>query len=151
MTVVVAIDRATEADIDVISEILGEIEAYYGGAVTPGNVNQIRAALFTQQPAATVLLARDGNHVLSLASYSLLWPAAGADTSLYLKELYVREPARRRGIARQLMARLKEEAATAGCSRIEWTGDTENPPALHFYEAYGVAPKNDNVFYRMEL
>ncbi|MFI6055948.1 GNAT family N-acetyltransferase [Streptomyces violascens] len=147
----VAIDRATEADVDVISEILGEIEAYYGGAQTPGNVKQIRAALFSQQPAATVLLAREGNQVLGLASYSLLWPAAGADTSLYLKELYVREPARRRGIARLLMARLKKEAAAAGCSRIEWTGDADNPPALNFYEAYGVAPKNDKIFYRLEL
>ncbi|GGU42955.1 GNAT family N-acetyltransferase [Streptomyces violascens] len=147
----VQIESATEADIEVISQILGEVEAYYGGDKTPGDVKQIRAALFSDRPAATVLLAREGTNVLGLASYSLLWPAAGADTSLYLKELYVREPARRRGIAQLFMARLKEDAAAAGCSRIEWTGDADNPPALDFYQAYGVAPKTDKVFYRMEL
>uniref|UniRef100_A0AAU2UZQ7 GNAT family N-acetyltransferase n=1 Tax=Streptomyces sp. NBC_00003 TaxID=2903608 RepID=A0AAU2UZQ7_9ACTN len=147
----VQIERATEADVDVISMILGEVEAYYGGDDTPGDVKQIRAALFSDRPAATVLLAREGAEVLGLASYSLLWPAAGADTSLYLKELYVREPARRRGVARLFMARLKEEAAAVGCSRVEWTGDADNAPALDFYAAYGVTPKSDKVFYRMEL
>lgn len=146
----VQIGEATAADVDVISEILGEIEAYYGGEATPGDLEQIRAALFSSRPAATVLLARDGDQVLGLASYSLLWPAVGADTSLYLKELYVRESARRRGIAGAFMQALKEAAAQAGCSRVEWTADTDNPPALAFYEALGAVPRDGKVFYRLE-
>ena len=35
------------------------------------------------------------------------------------------------------MAALKDAASAAGCSRIEWTADGDNPPALAFYEAYG--------------
>lgn len=144
------IEQATEADVDVISVILGEIEAYYGGKATPGDPVQIRTALFGDRPAATVLLARDGEQVLGLASYSLLWPAAGADTSLYLKELYVREPARRQGVAGALMEALEVEAASAGCSRVEWTADRDNPPALAFYEALGAEPRDGKVFYRLE-
>jgi GNAT superfamily N-acetyltransferase len=144
------ITQATEADTEAISEILGEIEAYYGGQPTPGNPDQIRAALFSDRPAATVLLARDGDRVLGLASYSFLWPAAGADSSLYLKELFVREPARRRGVAGAFMAALREAASAAGCSRIEWTADTDNPPALEFYAALGAEPRGGKVFYRLE-
>ncbi len=144
----VTISQATEADTEVISVMLGEIEAYYGGEAKPGDPGQIRAALFADRPAATCLLARDGDDVLGLASYSFLWPAAGADTSLYLKELYVRDEARRKGVARAFMARLKEIAAAAGCSRVEWTADADNPPALDFYEALGVPPKEGKVFYR---
>lgn len=144
------ISPATEADTEVISEILGEIEAHYGGQPTPGDPKQIRAALFSDRPAATVLLARDGELVLGMASYSFLWPAAGADRSLYLKELYVREPARRRGVAGEFMAALKEAAAAAGCSRIEWTADADNPPALDFYAALGTVPRDGKVFYRVE-
>lgn len=147
----VEISPATEADAEVISEILGEIEEYYGGQPTPGDVAQIRAALFSDRPVATVLLARDGAEVLGLASYSFLWPAAGADTSLYLKELYVREGARRRGVARKFMTELQAAAAAAGCSRIEWTADGDNPPALHFYEALGAEPRGGKVFYRAQL
>lgn len=145
------ISRATDADTEVISQILGEIEEYYGGAPAPGDTEQIRSALFSAQPAATVLLARDGDEVLGLASYSLLWPAAGADTSLYLKELYVRTAARRRGVARALMSALRDEAAARGCSRVEWTADTDNPPALALYEALGVQPHQGKVFYRASL
>lgn len=145
------ISPATEADTDTLSVILGEIEHYYGGEAVPGDPEQIRRALFSGSPVATVLLARDGKAVLGLASYSYLWPAAGAETSLYLKELYVREHARHRGVARALMAELREAAADSGCSRIEWTADADNPPALALYEALGVQPNTGKLFYRSTL
>jgi GNAT superfamily N-acetyltransferase len=145
----VTIDEATAADVGVISDMLGEIEEYYGGENAPGDVDQIYAALFGERPVAILLLARDGDQVLGLASYSFLWPAAGAETSLFLKELYVRETARRRGVAGALMAALQQAAAEAGCSRIEWTADADNPRALAFYEALGVQPRDDKPFYRL--
>nr|WP_063744369.1 GNAT family N-acetyltransferase [Streptomyces sp. SID8381] len=134
--------------------MLGEVEAYYGGEKTPAAQDQIRAALFGPQPVATVLLARDENHadeVLGFASYSFLWPAAGADTSIYLKELYVREGHRRRGVAGQLMDAVREAGRAAGCSRLEWTADADNPPALDFYKALEVEPHDGKVFYRLPL
>ncbi|WP_236710866.1 GNAT family N-acetyltransferase [Streptomyces sp. 150FB] len=134
---------------DVISTILGEIEEYYGGQNTPGDHGRIRAALFGDRPAATVLLARDGDDALGFASYTYLWPAAGADSSLYLKELFVRGTARRRGVARVLMAELESIAVAAGCSRVEWTADADNPPALAFYEALGAERRDGKVFYRL--
>lgn len=145
----VRISPVTEHDVDGIAEILGEAEAYYGGDNVRPSVVDIHAALFGERPAAHCLLARDGDRVLGLASYSLLWPAAGADTSLYLKELYVRGDARRQGVARALMGAVKAAAAEAGCSRVEWTADTDNPPALALYEALGVPPRTGKVFYRI--
>lgn len=150
MADMVTIDRGTPADTEVIAALTGEIESYYGGDNVPGDVGQVRAMLFGQRPMATVLLARDGGAVLGMASYSFLWPAAGADASLYLKELFVRESVRRRGVARALIAKLREEAAEAGCSRVEWTADRDNPTALAFYKALGTEPHKGKVFYRME-
>ena len=147
----VEISSATEADIRTVSVLLGEIEGYYGGDSIPADDGQIRAALFGARPHATVLLARDGDDVLGLASYTFLWPAAGADSSLYLKELYVREAARRRGVARAFMAALNEAATAAGCLRVEWTADTDNPPALALYEALGVEQHQGKVFYRVSV
>ncbi|MDT0381451.1 GNAT family N-acetyltransferase [Streptomyces sp. DSM 42041] len=146
----VTIDRATETDAETISALLGEIEAYYGGDNVPGDLTQVRAALFGDRPAATVLLAREGEQVLGMASFTFLWPASGAESSLYLKELYVREGARRRGIARALMDALRDEATDAGCSRVEWTADRDNPTALAFYEALGAEENRGKVFFRSE-
>ena len=139
---------ATTDDAETIAVILGEIEEYYGGTNTPPPREQVRAALFGARPAATVLLARDGDAVVGLASVSFLWPAAGADSSLYLKELYVRDGHRRRGVARELMDAVHAEARATGCSRVEWTADRDNPLALELYEALGVRPHDGKIFYR---
>jgi GNAT superfamily N-acetyltransferase len=145
------IEQAADRDTETIAELIGEIEAYYGSEGAPADPAQVHARLFGQQPVATVLLARgEDGHVLGMASYSLLWPAAGADASLYLKELFVREHARRRGVATALMARIQEAATDAGCSRVEWTADADNPAALEFYRALGAQPHRSKTFYRIE-
>ena len=145
------IERATEGDAETIALILGEIERYYGGTYQVPDVKQVRQALFGPQPAATVLLARDDAQVVGLASMCFLWPAAGADTSLYLKELYVRETHRLRGVARELMDAVHSEARSAGCSRVEWTADRDNPPAVALYTALGVDPHEGKIFYRSQI
>jgi GNAT superfamily N-acetyltransferase len=144
----VTINRATPADAGDIAILIGEIEAYYGGDGAQGDVEAVYRALFGPQPAATVLLARDGDAILGLASYSLLWPAAGTDKSLFLKELYVREGARRRGVGAALMAHVHSAAAAAGCSRVEWHADEDNALALAFYAKLGVEPHDGKIFYR---
>ncbi|MFF4160321.1 MULTISPECIES: GNAT family N-acetyltransferase [Streptomyces] len=133
-------NQATERDVDVIAVLIGEIEAYYGGDESPADPTQVHARLFGEWPVATVLLAREGDDIVGMASYSFLWPAAGADASLFMKELFVREHARRQGVATALITRVREAAAEAGCSRVEWTADTDNPDALGFYKALGARP-----------
>lgn len=142
------IRQATADDVPEISALIGEIEAYYGGDDMPGDEARIREELFGSASAATVLLAVDGADVLGMASYSRLWPAAGAEASLYLKELFVRPPARRCGVARALMTRLRESAEATGARRVEWTADADNPPALALYEALGFEPHDGKRFYR---
>ncbi|MET7816103.1 GNAT family N-acetyltransferase [Streptomyces sp. NPDC005395] len=146
------IDVAAEADIEEIAQMLGEIEEYYGGENVPGDREQVRGALLGPSPAATVLLARDDEgQVLGLASYSRLWPAAGADTSLYLKELFVREPFRKSGVGRRLMEAVQAAGVAEGCTRLEWTADTDNPAAVDFYAALGAHQNAGKVMYRAEL
>ena len=107
------------------------------------------AALFGDPPAARALLAWDGPALAGLASWSLLWPAAGLTTSLYLKELHVAQAYRRSGTGKLLMEGLRRIAADRGCSRVEWTTDATNTAALQFYESLGVRPHPTKVFYRL--
>jgi hypothetical protein len=57
----VSIERATEADTDIVSQLLGEVGAFYGGPDTQANSRQTRVALFSPRPAARALSARDGD------------------------------------------------------------------------------------------
>lgn len=95
-------------------------------------------------------MAWDDGQLAGFASYSFLWPAAGLTRSLYLKELYVTERARRTGVGKLLMQRLYDIAAEHGCSRVEWTTDRDNPDAQRFYAELGVPVRESKLFYRVE-
>ncbi|MCX4469387.1 GNAT family N-acetyltransferase [Micromonospora sp. NBC_01655] len=150
MTPVVA---AEPVHVDVIAALLEELDTFYGETqVEPRDVRirQINEALFGDPPLAHAVLAWDAQALVGLATYSFLWPAVGLTRSLYLKELYVAETARGRGVGKLLMDRLVEVAATNFCSRIEWTTDRDNVQAQRFYEKLGVAQRGDKIFYRLE-
>jgi GNAT superfamily N-acetyltransferase len=98
---------ATAADVDDFVALATEMDVFYGD-VRPDPPQQraaeISAVLFGVPPAAFALLARDDtDKLVGFAAYSFLWPAVGLSMSLYLKELYVADTARRTGVATALM------------------------------------------------
>jgi len=113
-------------------------------------VRQINEALFTAQPAAHALLAWQDDQLIGFAAYSFLWPAVGLTRSVFLKELYVAEAARRAGVGKQLMDALFEVAAKNDCSRVEWQTEKTNEAARSFYTGLGVGELDGKVFYRLE-
>ncbi|MFY1633969.1 GNAT family N-acetyltransferase [Solwaraspora sp. WMMB335] len=148
------IRKATPQDVAQLATLIGEIERFYGASHIQDyeeRVEQVREALFGVPPIASVLIAEDdrGQH-LGLAAYSYLWPAAGSTHSLFLKELFVREPGRRRGIGSQLVSRLRQIAAERpGCTRMEWNTDRDNPAARSFYQSLGFPEHNGKIVYRI--
>ncbi|MFK3980570.1 GNAT family N-acetyltransferase [Micromonospora sp. NPDC050397] len=150
MTVVVP---AEPVHVDTIAALLEELDKFYGETeVEPLDVRirQINEALFGDPPLAYAVLAWDGEVLVGLATYSFLWPAAGLTRSLYLKELYVADAARGRGVGQLLMDRLVEVATSNSCSRIEWTTDRDNAKAQRFYERMGVSQHGNKIFYRLD-
>ncbi len=57
-----------------------------------------------------------------------------------IKRMYVAERARRRGLARRLLAELERRATAAGATRLILNTGTEQPEALALYEACGYLP-----------
>lgn len=150
---VIAVTHAEPADVEAIAELAAEMDRFYGATdVAPldDRVRQITDAVFSEPPAAHALLAWDGEQLVGLAAYSYLWPAVGLTRSLYLKELYVSQAARRAGTGTLLMQRLFEIAVKRGCSRVEWTTDEDNTAAQAFYEMLGVLPNPSKRFYRIQ-
>ncbi len=149
----VEIQRAEPRDVSALAALLEEIDRFYGATdIEPPDqrIPQITANLFQEPRAAYVLLAWEGEHLAGMAAYSFLWPAAGATRSLYLKELYVTEAFRRKGVGVLLMQRLCQVAVGHECSRIEWTADEGNVLAEAFYEQLGVPQNREKILYRLE-
>lgn len=149
----IAVSPAVPGDIPALAALLAEMGRFYGATDNEpldSRLRQINEALFVTPPAAYALLARDGADLAGFAAYSFLWPAVGLTRSLYLKELYVREKHRSRGVGNLLMRRLTEVASRHGCSRVEWTTDAGNAVAQSFYAALGYHRHPSKIFYRVE-
>jgi GNAT superfamily N-acetyltransferase len=143
---------AEPTDAEAVASLLTEVDRYYGATEEEPLAQRlplIRSALFETPQSAYALLAWEEDHLVGLAAYSFLWPAAGVTRSVYLKELYVSEPSRKRGVGHLLMSELCRVARDNGCDRVEWTADADNPIALSFYSTLGVPPESSKVFYRL--
>lgn len=136
-----------------LAELAADMSRFYGVTeVEPLEVRlrQIRESLFGDPRSAYALLAWDGGRLVGLASYSFLWPAVGLTRSIYLKDLYVAEPARHLGVGLLLMQNVFDLAVQHDCTRVEWTTDLDNPAAQRFYAQLGVPVHESKLFYRIE-
>ncbi len=149
----VEIRPAEQRDVEALAVLMEDLDRFYGATdVEPSDqrVRQISGSLFAEPVAAYVLLVWEDEQLVGMAAYSFLWPAAGVTCSLYLKELYVIEAFRRKGIGALLMQRLCQVAVEYKCSRLEWTAGQGNTLAEAFYEQLGISKNQEKIFYRLE-
>jgi ribosomal protein S18 acetylase RimI-like enzyme len=124
----------------------------------PGDDGLVAAAshLFDgpARPDATArFLAEDGHHLLIayeeeraagfVSGVEVTHPDKG--TEMFLYELAVDEPFRRRGIARALVQRLADIARAAGCYGMWVITDDDNEAARATYEGTGGVPETRQV------
>ena len=124
----------------------------------PGNDGLVAAAshLFDgpARPDATArFLAEDGHHLLIayeearavgfVSGVEVTHPDKG--TEMFLYELAVEEPFRRRGIGRVLVERLAAVAREAGCYGMWVLTDEDNEAARATYERAGAVPEPGQV------
>jgi GNAT superfamily N-acetyltransferase len=139
--------------IEVFAALAEEMDRFYGATdLDPLDLRleQIKDALFGDSPAAHAVIAWNDDDPVGFASYSFLWPAAGLTRSLFLKELYVVESARRTGAGTAIMRSLAEITIKTGCSRFEWQTDRPNAEAQRFYAKLGIAVDESKLFYRAQ-
>lgn len=139
--------------VEAFAALAEEMDRFYG--VTDQDpldvrLRQIRDVLFGDGPSAYALIAWIDGRPVGFAAYAFLWPAVGFTRSVFLKELYVVDAARRSGAGRALMRSVAEIAVKNGCSRFEWQTDTPNTGARRFYEDLGVPVNASKLSYRVE-
>lgn len=140
-------------DVGALAALTLDIDRFYGDEPTGSAADRhrdVHEALFGSPPAAHALLARDGDRLVGVATYSVLWPAVGVSRSLFLKELFVVAEYRHRGIGTLLVRQLCRLAVQQRCSRVEWTTETANADARRFYERLGAPAQSEKIVYRVE-
>jgi GNAT superfamily N-acetyltransferase len=122
---VVAFD-APEA-VEMIEELQSEYVTRYGS----GDETPVEPAEFAP-PRGIFVIASDAGHPVGCAGVRITEPGLGE-----LKRMYVRHSARRRGIARQLLDRMENEARALGATRLRLETGARQPEALALYISAG--------------
>jgi GNAT superfamily N-acetyltransferase len=97
----------------------------------------LRAALFGSRPAAEVLVGWEAQTAVAFALFFHNFSTFLGRKGLYLEDLFVRPPYRRRGYGRALLMHLARIAMDRGCGRFEWAVLDWNAPAIAFYQSLG--------------
>ena len=84
-----------------------------------------------------LLDGRAAGYALYSVAYETAWSARG----LYVSDLFVAANARRRGLARALMAELARRARAEGGSFLWWITKPANTAAVGFYASLGAVPE----------
>lgn len=98
---------------------------------------ELRAALFGPRPAAEVVVGWEDRTAVGFALFFHNFSTFLGRKGLYLEDLFVRPPYRRRGYGRALLMHLARIAAERGCGRFEWAVLDWNAPAIAFYQSLG--------------
>ena len=100
----------------------------------------LERALFGERPVAEALIARAKGESENVAGFALFFHTYSTflgQPSLWLEDVFVREPYRGQGLGRRFLTELATLARERGCGRFEWAVLDWNHPAISFYESLG--------------
>ena len=104
---------------------------------------RLHAALFGARPAAEVVIGWEGSTPVAFALFFHNFSTFLGRKGLYLEDLFVQPPFRRRGYGRALLAHLARIAIERDCGRFEWAVLDWNAPAIGFYKSLGATVMPD--------
>ncbi|WP_027169171.1 GNAT family N-acetyltransferase [Mesorhizobium sp. WSM3224] len=94
-------------------------------------------------------LAFVGGEAAGLASVAIAHPGIDLGRLMFLKDLYVRDGARDKGVGRALVGFLVSYCVGKGIGRIDLTTEDWNEGALRFYDRLGAERHGQKVFLRL--
>lgn len=139
------IRKAVEADIPNLLPLmreLAEFEKYAESfAVTEAVLRE--RGFRRSPPEFHCLVAEKGGELVGLLVYYFVPFTYRAKPNLIIKELYIAEQHRSRGVGKLLMQAVAKEAARSGCGMIKWWVAKWNKRGIEFYKLLGATIDSD--------
>jgi GNAT superfamily N-acetyltransferase len=146
----IAIVPVTPAEVPTLLDLIRELARFekleHEVAATAESLNH---SLFGPQPAAGALFARCDGEVAGYAIYFFTFSSFVGRAGIWLEDVYVRPPFRKRGLGRRLIEAVARIGVERGCGRFEWTALNWNERALEFYRGLGARVMNEWVLLRV--
>jgi GNAT superfamily N-acetyltransferase len=147
----VQIRAATEADVQLIFDLILELAAYEKlGDRVAGDAEVLRRSLFEEKAAEALLIETADGEAVGYAIFFTTFSTFECRSGIWLEDVYVRPEHRRGGIGRAVMEHLAQLTQERGHVRLEWVALDWNEPALNFYEGLGARRLDDWLTFRLE-
>jgi GNAT superfamily N-acetyltransferase len=141
---------ARPADVPAICQLIRDLASYEKSLPeVTGTEDDLRQALFAEQPAVFAHVAEQGGEIAGFALWFLNFSTWTGRHGIYLEDLYVRPDMRRSGLGRALLAELARICVQRGYARLEWWVLDWNQPAREFYAALGAAEMGEWTVHRL--
>ncbi len=146
----ILIRSATRSDVRIILSFIKKLADYERlSHEVVATEKSLRDTLFGRRRTAEVAIGylkqEPVGFVLFFHNYSTFLGRPG----IYIEDLFVDEPCRRRGIGGSLLRYVARLAKERGCGRLEWSVLDWNHPAIDFYRKLGARPMSDWTAFRL--
>lgn len=141
---------ADSKDLDIVAGLLLATNRYYWGKREGAEAATRRAAedILSGGADCRMLLGFQGGEAVAYATFAILHPAPVERGTLFMKDIFIVEGARDRGLGDAMMRRVAALAVARGCLRFDWTAETDNPRALAFYDRLAAERVTEKVYFR---
>jgi GNAT superfamily N-acetyltransferase len=144
------IQAATKADVPVILAFIKKLADYerLSHEVT-ATEESLSHTLFGRRKTAEVAIGYFKRQPVCFTLFFHNYSTFLGRPGIYIEDLYVDEPFRRRGFGRALLRYVARLAVERQCGRLEWSVLDWNEPAIQFYEKLGAVAMREWTVFRL--
>lgn len=145
------IRKAVEADIPQVLPLMRELAVFekYDAAFAITEEVLREQGFRRSPPDFYCLVAEQNDELMGILVYYFVPFTYRAKPNVIIKELYVADQHRSKGVGELLMKAVAAEAVQAGCGQIKWWVAKWNQRSIQFYERLGA--KIDNDWHELQM
>jgi GNAT superfamily N-acetyltransferase len=144
------IKPATKKDVPVILRFIQKLADYERlSHEVVATEELLQRTLFGQRRTAEVALGYFHGEPVGFVLFFHNFSTFVGRSGIYIEDLFVDEPFRRRGFGGALLTHVAKLAAARECGRLEWSVLDWNEPAINFYKKLGATPMNEWTMFRI--
>ncbi|HEV7682729.1 MAG TPA: GNAT family N-acetyltransferase [Pyrinomonadaceae bacterium] len=136
------IRNAAPGDISEIVRLCGEHAEFEAAEFSPeGKAEKLELLLFSDNPSLFCLIVESDGEIAGYATFMKELSTWQAGFYIHMDCLFLRPPARNRGIGAELIKEIARRAQAMKCNEMQWQTPVANERALNFYRRLGASSK----------
>lgn len=110
----------------------------------------LKDRVFPAHSGTEIYKGMSDGRIVAFACVTILYPVPRYSGQMFIKELFVSEQYRRKGLGHQMMAFIAQRAQEKSCSQLDWLSVREDEAAQGFYASLGAKVVEEVNYHRLD-